>query len=64
MTGAPTGTKGLSPTQTTDVPPEGSGAASLEHQDWYRTASEGRSSLDLDLAVEAGSSMSGASTPG
>ena len=67
VSGAPAGTEDLRPTLTPDVPSESSGAASLELQEWYRTApaSEGGSSLDLaqDLAVETGSSVSVSSTP-
>ena len=63
----PANMEDLSPTPTPDVPSESSGAASLELQEWHRTASasEGGSSLDLarDLAVETGSSVSGSSTP-
>ena len=67
VSGAPAGTEDLRPPLTPDVPSESSGAASLELQEWYRTApaSEGGSSLDLaqDLAVETGSSVSVSSTP-
>ena len=63
----PANMEDLSPTPPPDVPSESSGAASLELQEWHRTASasEGGSSLDLarDLAVETGSSVSGSSTP-
>ena len=49
VSGAPAGTEDLRPPLTPDVPSESSGAASLELQEWYRTApaSEGGSSLDL-----------------
>ena len=64
---APAATEDLNLTPPPDVSPESSGAASLEYQVWHRTApaSEGGSSLDpaQDLAVEAGSSVSGVSTP-